>query len=92
MLVIVESPYSGDIERNLCYARAALKDCFDRGEYPFASHLLYTQKDVLDDNIPEQRQLGILALGKMRAENGCLLRLWNYKRYGTRNTVCKRFQ
>jgi hypothetical protein len=58
-LVIIESPYAGDIDRNIRYARACLKDSLLRGESPIASHLLYTQKDVLDDNIAEERQLGI---------------------------------
>ena len=57
--VILESPYAGDIQRNIKYARECLKDSLKRGEAPIASHLLYTQKDVLDDNIPEERQLGI---------------------------------
>ncbi len=57
--VIVESPYAGDVERNTTYARAALRDCLLRGESPIASHLLYTQPGVLDDAIPEERQLGI---------------------------------
>ena len=38
--VIVESPYAGDIETNVAYARAALRDCLSRGEAPIASHLL----------------------------------------------------
>lgn len=66
--VIVESPFAGDVERNSTYARACLHDCFLRGEAPFASHLLYTQAGVLDDNIPAERQLGIeagLEWGKM---------------------------
>jgi hypothetical protein len=41
--VIIESPYSGDVETNVAYARAALRDCLSRGEAPLASHLLYTQ-------------------------------------------------
>lgn len=57
--VIVESPYAGDVERNVEYARAALLDCLRRGEAPFASHLLYTQ--VLDDATPEDRELGVMA-------------------------------
>lgn len=57
--VIVESPYAGDVERNERYARACLKDCLERGEAPFASHLLYTQHGVLDDTDPEERQWGI---------------------------------
>jgi hypothetical protein len=60
-LVIVESPYAGDISRNVAYARAALADCLRRGESPIASHLLYTQPGVLDDSIPTERALGISA-------------------------------
>lgn len=59
--VIVESPFAGDIERNQSYARLCLRDCFNRGEAPFASHLLYTQPLVLDDGDPAQRSLGIAA-------------------------------
>ena len=59
--VIVETPFAGDIERNIHYARLCLHDCFLRGEAPFASHLLYTQPCVLDDNHPEERNLGIEA-------------------------------
>jgi hypothetical protein len=58
-LVIVESPYAGDVEKNVRYARAALRDCLLRGEAPFASHLLYTQEGVLDDNVPNERKHGI---------------------------------
>jgi hypothetical protein len=32
-----------------------------RGEAPYASHLLYTQDDVLDDTVPEEREHGIQA-------------------------------
>ena len=59
--VIIESPYAGDVERNLRYARAAMKDCLLRGEAPYASHLLYTQEGVLDDTKPEERKLGMEA-------------------------------
>jgi hypothetical protein len=58
-IVIVESPYAGDIERNTAYARAAMRDCLLRGEAPYASHLLYTQPGVLRDDVPEERRLGI---------------------------------
>lgn len=60
-LVVVESPYAGDVERNLRYLRACLADCLRRGEAPFASHALYTQPGVLDDIDPAQRMLGISA-------------------------------
>ena len=59
--VILESPYSGDIERNVTYARRCLRDCLLRGESAIASHLLYTQPDVLRDEVPEERELGIAA-------------------------------
>ena len=58
-LVIIESPYAGDVERNIKYARECLKDSLLRGEAPIASHLLYTQKDVLNDDLPKERKLGI---------------------------------
>lgn len=60
-LVVVESPYAGDVERNTRYLRACLADCLARGEAPFASHAIYTQPGVLDDGDPEQRKLGIAA-------------------------------
>lgn len=59
--VCLETPYAGDVVRHIKYARACLADCLKRGESPFASHLLYTQEGVLDDNIPAQRELGIQA-------------------------------
>lgn len=60
-LVILESPYAGDVQRNISYARAALRDSLRRGEAPMASHLLYTQPGVLDDNNRDDRQRGIEA-------------------------------
>ena len=58
MRVIVESPFAGGFA-NVKYARECLRDCIDRGESPFASHLLYTQKGLLDDSIPAERRKGI---------------------------------
>lgn len=60
-LVIVESPYAGDVATNTAYARACLADCLRRGEAPLASHLLYTQPGVLRDDVPGERALGIEA-------------------------------
>lgn len=59
--VVVISPFAGDIVRNLRYLRAAMADCFARGEAPFASHGLFTQPGVLDDSVPAQREIGIKA-------------------------------
>lgn len=56
--VILESPYAGDIERNVTYARRAILDCISRGESPIASHLLFPTF-ILDDNVDKSRRLGI---------------------------------
>lgn len=67
-LVIVESPYAGDVEANVEYARRCIRDSLSRGEAPIASHLLYTQPGVLRDEVPSERQWGIdagLAWGKV---------------------------
>ena len=67
-LVIIESPYAGDIEANLIYARRCVRDSLLRGEAPIASHLLYTQAGILRDEVPSERQHGIdagLAWGKV---------------------------
>ena len=57
MLVIIESPYMGNVQRNIAYAQQCMGDSLKRGEAPFASHLLYTQ--ILDDTIPQQRMMGM---------------------------------
>lgn len=57
-LVIVESPYAGDIEANVAYAKRCVRDALTRGEAPIASHLLFTQDDILNDLIPDERLLG----------------------------------
>lgn len=66
MIVILESPYAGNVERNIAYAKKCMRDSLFRGESPMLSHLLYTL--CLDDNIPEERSLGIeagLAFGEV---------------------------
>lgn len=59
--VLIESPFAGEVERNVRYLRAALRDCLIRQEAPFASHGLYTLPGVLDDTDPLERELGIEA-------------------------------
>ena len=59
--VILESPYAGDVEKNISYSRACMHDCLKRGEAPYASHLLYTQPGVLNDDVAHERELGIEA-------------------------------
>nr|WP_313709210.1 hypothetical protein [Brucella intermedia] len=71
-LVIIESPYSGDVARNTEYARACLLDSLRRGEAPIASHLLHAQ--VLDDMRPDERELGIEAgLAWYRVAEKCVV-------------------
>lgn len=61
-LVIIESPYAGDVEANVAYARKAMADSIRyHGEAPIASHLLYTQPGILDDALVHERVLGIAA-------------------------------
>ena len=57
--VIIESPFAGDVDTHLRYARRCLADSLHRGEAPLASHLLYTQPGVLDDDDHAERQHGI---------------------------------
>lgn len=57
--VILESPFAGDVEANLTFVRACMRDCLLRGEAPFASHALYTQPGVLNDDVAAERAHGI---------------------------------
>lgn len=59
--VILESPFAGNVEDNLTYARACVRDALLRGEAAIASHLIYPQEGILDDDKPEERKLGIEA-------------------------------
>lgn len=58
-LVILESPFAGDVDRNIEYARRCVRDSLARGEAPIASHLLYTQPGILNDDDPLERKWGI---------------------------------
>lgn len=58
-MVMLESPYAGNVPLNVAYARLCMRDSILRGEAPFASHLLYTQERILDDSNPEERVLGM---------------------------------
>ena len=59
--VVIESPFTGEIEDNLTYLRKCMQHCLLRGEAPFASHALYTQHGVLQDSNPTERELGFNA-------------------------------
>jgi len=55
--VIVESPFAGDTKLHIEYAQKCLLDSINKGESPFAGHLLYTQ--VLNDADFDERERGI---------------------------------
>ena len=63
--VILESPYAGkskeELNRNTRYAVNCLRDSIRRGEAPMASHVLYANSGVLDDDNAKERQQGIEA-------------------------------
>ncbi len=56
-LVIIESPYAGNVQANLQYLHRCIRDCALRGDSPYASHLMLTT--ALDDTNPQERALGI---------------------------------
>lgn len=56
-ITIIESPYAGDIQRNETYLTRAMRDSFERGEVPFASHGLFPR--FLDEENREERKIGI---------------------------------
>lgn len=57
-LVYITSPYTGNIKRNLAFAKAAGLLAVHEGCTPIITHLMYPA--ILDDNNPEERSLGML--------------------------------
>ena len=45
ILVVIESPYAGDVEANVAYAKRCVLDCLRLGEAPYASHLFLHSQD-----------------------------------------------
>lgn len=58
-LVYVCSPYRGEVERNVAYAKGLTRKVLDYGYTPVTPHLYLAQ--VLDDNDPKERGLGLIA-------------------------------
>lgn len=57
-IVIIESPYGGkDIDRNMVYLRRVLRDSWEKGEHPLASHAYYPF--FLKESDPQERKEGI---------------------------------
>jgi len=57
--VIIESPYQGDVSKNVKYLQECIKHSISLGEAPFASHQMYTQ--ALNDSSPRERCIGMEA-------------------------------
>ncbi len=56
-MIYVASPYAGDVEKNVEFAKAACDYVRRCGFGFFAPHLFYPE--FLDDNVPEQRKQGL---------------------------------
>lgn len=73
-LVVIESPFRGGGAEAIAYAKRAVHDALMRGEAPIASHLLFTQPGILDDEVPGERALGIEAgLAWYRVAQACVV-------------------
>src|SRR5574343_156660 len=63
--VVIESPLAAPTpegrEANKAYAMACCRDSLARGEAPYASHLFFDRPGLLDDDVPAEREAGILA-------------------------------
>lgn len=57
--VVLESPLSGDVDRNMEYLRRAELDSISRGESPYASHRQLTK--CLNDLDAKERLIGMSA-------------------------------
>lgn len=67
-LIYIASPYAGDIAGNTQFAIQCCQFAIQRGYTPVASHLIYPQ--ILDDTIPEQRELGLTLFWRPAARCG----------------------
>lgn len=65
-LIYIASPYAGDVEQNVAFAKRACRHAISQGHTPIAVHLLYPQ--LLDDKEPAEREIG-LRLGHRALES-----------------------
>lgn len=56
-LVYIASPYAGDVEKNVEFAKAACRYAVAEGHTPIAVHLMYPR--FLNDGDPEERSKGL---------------------------------
>ena len=81
-LVYVCSPYRGETERNIAYARELTRKVLEYGYTPITPHLYLTQ--VLDDEDPRERELGLLVGQELLRHCGYIL---IGSRYGISNGI-----
>jgi hypothetical protein len=89
-MVIIESPFRGDTERNTLYARRAMLDCIIRGEAPLCFHLLYPQ--CLKDADAFERELGFRLSFKWHALADLLVVYQDYGISGGMNIAISKWQ
>ena len=62
---LIETPFRGvdwkETELNHQYTKACVGDSLQRGENPYASHMFFTQRGILDDRDAIERTKGIRA-------------------------------
>ena len=56
-LVYIASPYAGDVEKNVEFAKSACRYAVAEGHTPIAVHLMYPR--FLNDGDPEERSKGL---------------------------------
>lgn len=63
--VVLESRFAAPNTKGLLinkkFTLACMRDCFLRGEAPYASHVIYAQSHILDDFVPSERAFGMHA-------------------------------
>ena len=64
-LVYIASPYAGDVEGNVAFAKAACRYAAAKGYTPVAVHLMYPR--FLDDRVPKEREAGLKMGGRVVA-------------------------
>lgn len=47
--VVLESPFSGDVEENIKYAKECIRDCLKRGEAPIGCRYQHRRKEKAND-------------------------------------------
>lgn len=58
-LIYICSPYRGEVERNLQYARELTRIALDNDFVPITPHLYLTQ--AVNDEVPKEREKGMMA-------------------------------